>query len=219
MKLGQKSFSLLFPRLVEEYHSPINGTIQIKEFGGKYAVTVGGLTQAGSLITRLWQPVIKKVAKQSPNITSILLLGLGPGCLIPLLKRHWPLTTVTGIELDSMMIEIGRKYFKLSYGKNLNIITADAFSWIKTINQTIDLVIIDLFIGKKNPARIASPHFIKILSHHLTQKGTIIFNCYHRKHNQETINKLITQLSQSFPPPTVYKTPTNTFLVSITKPY
>lgn len=74
----------------------------------------------------------------------ILLLGLGGGTLVHLIRRFFPDAHMTCIELDKQHISIAKKWFKLPK-KNLTIIEGDAYDFMRSTNETFDWIVDDVF--------------------------------------------------------------------------
>src|SRR5574340_691248 len=100
-----------FPHRVELVTSKINGQIKVTKFRGRFSVWVGGFEQSGPVyMEKVWKEGLKKV-NFSPK--KILILGLACGSLVPLLNAKWPKASLTGVEIDPVMVRLGRKYFFL----------------------------------------------------------------------------------------------------------
>ena len=99
--------------IVEEFESKFSGKIAVKkiwEWGWQYYVTTDNLTQSGGLIGDLWKPIISNIQCLMSNV---LILGLATGTLAKLINKKFKNAKITGIEIDPVMINIGKKYFDL----------------------------------------------------------------------------------------------------------
>ena len=166
-------------KVVEETHSPINGKIQvIRSFAFGTYVQVGGLTQTGGVVNGVWKKSLKKVQSLKVDVKTCLLLGLGGGGNASIVKKFWPNSVVTGVDIDSKMIEIGKKYFGLDK-LSINIVTADALAMIKKEKlkkRKYDLILIDLYVGDNYPEKFESQNFIELILACLNPGGMAVFN-------------------------------------------
>lgn len=175
------SFSV-FPRTVYKTESKISGPIEVKEQLGNYTLHVDGLIQSGGIIEGIWKKPLKQVTHNKLHVTRCLVLGLGGGTVVQLIKARWPEAKIIGVEIDPEIIKIGKKYFRLNEIKNLEIINADAVNWVKRFyvlkhrNKKFDLIIVDLYIGDRFSSQVASNEFLKNLKKLLSKNGIIIFN-------------------------------------------
>lgn len=72
-------------------------------------------------------------------------LGAGGGAVIHLLNRFAKPSSIAGIDIDDMHLEVAQRFFNLQY-PNLELIHADAVQWVRNYNGPLfDLVIEDLF--------------------------------------------------------------------------
>jgi spermidine synthase len=171
--------SSLLPKTIATYPSNINGEIKVQLFLGKYSVVVDNLTQSGGLVATIWQKVCsylnKKLFTQNKP-QKVLVLGLGAGSIISSLTATWPDCRITALELDPVMITIGKQYFGLNQYQNLRIINQDALSWLNTHQSTYDLICVDLYLGRQILPAAATRMFLESINSHLKPSGQAVFN-------------------------------------------
>lgn len=174
-----KLYSTIVPTLVEARDSDYNQTIQVYKHLGSHRIVVENLTQSGGMVQKIWKQAIiyldkKYYSKQKPK--NILILGSSAGSTIVTISKIWPDTHVTGIEIDPVMIEIGKRYFGLGEIKNTKIINADAFKWLDKNDRQFDLVFTDLYIGRGIPEPAETVEFFENVRNHLKPRGHAVFN-------------------------------------------
>ena len=194
-------FNFLVNQVLEKINSHINGQIEVIKFAGKKRITVGGLIQSGGMVGLIWQKAIKAI-RQPLTVNHCLILGLGGGTAANLINQSFPKAKITGVEIDKVMIELGKKYFNLSKIKNLKIINQDAIKFInkqQTAQNYYSLIMVDLYLGDKIPQKSTTVDFLTKLKKALNPKGTVIFNrLFYRQHKKET-EKFINKLAKIFP--------------------
>lgn len=135
--------------------------IKVRKFLWQTSVWVGGFQQSGPLVEKLWSDALKNV----------LILGLGCGSAIKPLRKKFPNCQITGVEINSEMIEIGKKYFNLDKIPNLKIIYAPAQKFISQTKQKFDLILVDLYKGgvqekqKINYRKILTKNGVVLINH------------------------------------------------------
>ncbi len=183
-----------FPYIIEKTTSKYNGKIEVSSVFGRTSIVVANLSQSGPIVEGLWKTALNEVnspsfakasaGKQKSNVKSILVLGVGGGSVVKVLRRQFPKSKITGIEIDKKMVELGRNYFYLDYYRcNINII--DAFTFINKTRQKFDLIIVDLFLGQETPKKFYSEKFLKNLKRVLKSEGLIIINRLRIKKEKE----------------------------------
>ena len=115
-------FKSLNPQVIESHDSKFNGTITVQKFLGKYSIIAGDLTQSGGLVEQIWKKGVKCCQKrvfQNRPPKNILILGLGGGSMVKHIFHTWPNSQITALEIDSVMIKLGNKYYQLEKFKNV----------------------------------------------------------------------------------------------------
>lgn len=201
--------SFFWPQVLEKVVSPISGEIKVIEQFGKRRLEIGGMTQSGGLVEKIWKKAIKEVSKVSkvPRVSRVLILGLGAGTVAKLLslntKYHMPYTKMIGVEIDPEVIRLGKKYFGLGEIENLEIVIADA---IRFVNQQFshltikpfDLILVDLYQGREVPKKCQSKKFLQSLKSLRSSRGLIIFNRLYSKDKRQETDQFVQQCQGIF---------------------
>lgn len=173
---------------IYENYSKINGKVEVTKdpfFGA--SIKCDGLTQSGDLIEKIWQKPLKKLSSpkgqasliSNYQYSNVLILGLGGGSTAKLIRKYWPEAKITGVDLDPIMIDLGKKYLKLDDYK-VDIKIADAYEFV-TNHQSLttnnyDLILIDLYQGREVPQQFDTEEFAKMIKKILSPEGTAVFN-------------------------------------------
>lgn len=168
-------------KVLEEVESPVNGKIQVvKSLAFGTYIQVEGLTQSGGVVLDVWRTTLKKLKRQSLTVNHCLILGLGGGSAAKLVRKFWPDAKITGVEIDPVMVELGKKY--LGLGKvGADVIVEDAENFLLTISHQplvigYDLILVDLYIGHEVPKKFTTEEFIKLVKGLLAKEGLAVFN-------------------------------------------
>lgn len=155
-------------------------------------IQAGGLTQSGGIVESIWRSTLRQVHsterlhRDAGKVQRILILGLGGGTLAKLLRKKYPDAKITGIEIDPIMIELGKKYLDLDkYDIDIKIQDTNKFKF-----GEYDLVIVDMYCGDNFPKEFESDEFLR----KLTKFKTVIINrLYYGEKRPDTVrfgNKL-----------------------------
>lgn len=148
-------------QVLEEVPSRFSGPVRVIKSGRSVYLSTGQLTQSGGLVADVWKPVIKKISKTyylEPK--TCLILGLAGGTLADILARTFPGIRITGVEIDPVMLSLGRKYLSLDKIPNLQIIQSDADFYISSLKSHFDYLLVDLYIGDQIPEFVYSEKFL-----------------------------------------------------------
>ncbi len=160
---------MLGTKILEEKESKFNGNLRVlRSLGLGTYIQADGLTQSGGIVESIWKSTLKKVKNSKLKIQNCLILGLGGGTAAKLVKKYWPEVKITGVDIDPLIIDLGKKHLGLDQ-IDLDIRTVDAYRF-NTIGY--DLVIVDLYQGDKFPEKFEGEKFLK----KLTKNKLVIFN-------------------------------------------
>lgn len=101
-----------------------------------------------------------------------LVLGLGGGLTSNMFVNKGYETY--GVDLDSRIIEVAKKYFLLN--QNVSVFSDDARHFINNEKRIYDLILLDLFKAEEQPAHTITLESFNELKKHLTANGMLIIN-------------------------------------------
>ena len=205
------SFSF-WPRVVFRTKSRISGEIVVKEHLGKYSLHVQGLIQSGGIVKGIWKKPIRAVQRKMSVARQILVLGLGGGTVVQLIKARWPEAKIIGIEIDPEIIRVGKKYFGLGKVTGLKTVQANAFSYVAKAHGEFDLVIVDLYLGHQLPRAVASDKFLGNVARLVADDGVAVFNCL--RGDEKSLSDFERKLKKHFASTARIKTSTNLFFLA-----
>lgn len=179
-------------KILEERKSKFNGDIKVvRSLGFGTYLQVGGITQSGGVVEGIWKKTLKKLNAQKANAKSVLILGLGGGTVAKLLRKYWPKAKITGVDIDPVMVELGKKYLGLG---GIEIKIQGAREYLEKNKEKYDLVIVDLYYGDEFPKKFESERFRSLVHGTGIEKGIAVFNrLYYGEKRKEAVkfgNKL-----------------------------
>lgn len=189
--------SQFFPKKTT-FQSKINGEITVYEFLWKKNLFAGGVTQSGGFADAMWKEALKNVRSRMPEVRKCLVLGVGGGTVINLLKQTYPTAEITGIEKDEQMVKAARQIFHMNLFL-VDIIISDAFKWVDNHREEkYNLIVVDLYIGRFNPKKSHTLDFLKNIKKLLKRDGIVLFNCHYQENNPAEYKKFIKRCVQIF---------------------
>lgn len=75
--------------------------------------------------------------------SSIAVIGVGGGGLCLLLRKLFPKSMITGVDIDPVVIDLAKNYFGLITDEKLKIVIEDGIKFIKE-SEKFDVVIFDV---------------------------------------------------------------------------
>jgi len=178
-------------KILESRKSKFNDELRVlKTLGMGTYIQSDGLTQSGGIVESIWSQTLKRINNDKLIIKNCLILGLGGGTVVKLIKKYWPKAKITGVDIDPVIIELGKKYLGLDL-INIDIKTQDA---AKPVTGKFDLVLVDLYKGDKFPEKFESEKFLKSL----TKNKLVVFNRLTFKGNKNEALKFGKKLHEIF---------------------
>ncbi|MFC1790155.1 spermidine synthase [Patescibacteria group bacterium] len=209
------SFSL-WAKIVYRAISPLNGEIIIKEQLGQYTLYVDGIPQSGGVVRDIWRKGVSALP-QDWEVPVVLLLGVGGGTVINVLKKRWPLAKITGIEIDKQMITVAKAYFQLDQISGLRLICKDAQKVVSggkggLEKGRFDLILVDMYRGKDLPSFVTKEVFMKRIKALLSFGGVAVFNYLLDEKGRETVYDFEGNLKKFFPKIKLVQTLSNSLI-------
>lgn len=113
------------------------------------------------------------------EIRRVLVLGVGGGAVIQLLKQFVKPEKIIGVELNPVHIQISKRFFKLN-SCHVELVEADALKWLENYSgEKFDMIIDDLF-GEQDgePVPVVAPNtrWFRLLLKNLNTQGLLVKN-------------------------------------------
>jgi spermidine synthase len=148
------------------------------------------------------EPLIHPVVNLTNGPIDVLVMGAGDGCAIRELLKYERVKTITLVDLDSVMTQIGKEhpiFRKLNqdayYSEKVNVINTDAFHFLETQNNFYDVIIADFPDPRSVELnKLYSNEFYKLCGHALRPNGALITQStspYYTTHTFKCIEKTL----------------------------
>jgi spermidine synthase len=151
--------------------------VSIGEDSGRAALLVDGVVQSISPLDGLIDGGYWAAMVPGERIRRALILGLGGGTLTRLLQARWGDLHMVGVDDDQSIVETANAVGWLPPG-GLEIVTADAFEYVQTCQDTFDYVAVDLFRGDRLAGRAFGKPFLRRVRELLEPQGRLAFNMF-----------------------------------------
>jgi predicted O-methyltransferase YrrM len=183
----QKIFSYLIPIKVFKKKSVRSKTIEVTWNNGELVLDSENTNYSYGSLQRILRYGLRNIGfKTIQKMNHILVLGVAGGSVIKTLVDEIEFKgKITGVEIDSDMIQIANEYFNLSEIKQLEIIIDDAFEFVLKTKHQYDLIIIDIFEDTNMPNFLFERFFSERICTILKDQGFVLFNTMilNEKHN------------------------------------
>jgi spermidine synthase len=177
-------------KIIRSVESNHNGKMEIVVHRGKKMLDSQNANYSYGAAHELWKMMLSKAPLK--NVESILILGLGGGTIIRLLREKFRFEgKITTVELDAVIIKLAKEEFGIERDARTKIICDDAVHFIGSKKGRFDLILVDISIDFDLPPAILSSEFWSNLILRINPSGMIIFNALSQNRSLAPIKKQI----------------------------
>ena len=159
------------------------GRIEVRRAGGTLRLYLGGVLSSHgnprhALTGGYWDGLGTAPLLSPAPCGSALVLGVGGGGVLHVLRRIASLRSIVGVEIDREVLAIARKHFPLD-GKDAAFVIADAFGFVRRCRRKFDLVADDVYgvvAGEATRPKNAGRAWFESLARRLTPTGVLAVN-------------------------------------------
>ena len=148
----------------------------------------------------------------------VAILGNAAGTTSRAYEEFFPSTRVDGVEIDSELSDIGRRYFEMD-NPRLRLFHEDARPFLRRTDERYDVISVDAYRQPYIPFYLATREFFELCRDRLEPGGVLIVNAGHPE-GQDDLEKVLTAtMAEVFP--SVLRDPiedTNTLIVASRRP-
>ncbi len=121
-----------------------------------------------------------------PNPSAVLVLGLGGGTIPLMYQKACKNAHIDVVEIDTEMLAVARRFFKFRQTGRISVIHDDAGSYCGVTRKRYDIIIMDAYIGERQPDPLTSAGFYRNIERILSEEGVLANNLMKgRGHNFE----------------------------------
>jgi len=199
-----KLFSYFIPIKIFKKKSARSKVIEVTWANGELVLDSENTNYSYGSLQRILRYGLRNIGYSSIlNMEHILLLGVAGGSVIKTLVDEIGYKgKITGVEIDSEIIQIANEYFNLNQIKQLELIIDDAFEFVLKTKEQYNLIIIDIFEDINMPNFLFERFFSERVCSLLKDQGFVLFNTMildeaHNVRNRKYISEINPKLFTS----------------------
>jgi SAM-dependent methyltransferase len=152
-----------------------NGPLTCVRRWGRWSLAAGGFSQTSAYTATMWHRAFRRLPADTVA-NKVLILGLGLGNCLPIVKKRFPQAKVSFVEWDPVVIELARKIGYLKKSDAL-VIEGDAREVVAELKETYDLIIFDTYSGDR---AMDAGNIFRDLAKILLPTGFLFVNGFHQ---------------------------------------
>jgi len=169
-------FAYFFGKRIATYNSLLSGPLEVWKSRGKMILHSANANYSYDGLHRVFQKVFQAIKLKNNPPKKVLLLGLGAGSVVSILREELNIfCPIDAVEYDMMIIDIAGKHFNIQRFNNIVIHHADAYTFVQEVTGQYNLIVVDLFNDNVVPERFFDNVFNTALLNLLVD-GRIVFN-------------------------------------------
>lgn len=177
MKIILLLVSYYFP-ITRKVGSLYSGVLELRFSDGRLLLDSAYANYSYGTLQKVLEFAISKI--DLLQVRSVLLLGLGGGCVIKSLRRRFNYKSkIVAIDIDPLVISLAKSEFGIRSNHKTTIVWCEASKYLKNEPKRSDLVIVDLSIDDEVPKDVLLPDFWIALRDKVSPNGYVIFNAMH----------------------------------------
>jgi spermidine synthase len=115
-------------------------------------------------------------AAYRPSAGNMLFLGLGGGSAPKRVWRDLPTLRLTVVELDPVVVDVARRFFRVPDDPRLVIAVSDARQYLERHSGRWDVIAVDTFYEDGVPFHLTTREFLELARERLSPGGVIVTN-------------------------------------------
>ena len=142
--------------------------------------------------------LVDHFAARSEPPRRVAILGNAAGTTSRAYEEFFPRTRVDGVEIDSELSEIGRRYFDMN-NPRLHLYHEDARPFLRRIDARYDVISVDAYRQPYIPFYLTTVEFFETVRDKLAPGGAVIVNVGHPEGQDELERVLSATIGEVFP--------------------
>jgi spermidine synthase len=169
--------SYLAPVTIHRTDGDFTPYLEVNLVNGKPVLDTAKVNYSFGGLHLVFQSVFRHFQLGKLMFKNTLILGFGAGSVASLLREGYGMKcNITGVEIDAVIIELGRKYFRLERYNVQKVIHDNAANFVHQSREKFDLIVMDVFIDDLVPKIFRETPFLQDLERLLTPDGILFYN-------------------------------------------
>ena len=128
----------------------------------------------------------------------VAMLGFAGGTVARAYAKYFPDARIDGVEIDSELFDIGRRYFGLRPRPQLHEYGEDARPFLRRIDARYDVIYLDTYRQPYIPFYLSTKEFFKLARSRLAPGGVVVVNLGHPEGSDELEKVLSATMGTAF---------------------
>ena len=175
--LVQRLISYITDVHIESVTSDYNETLEVLISHGRYQLCTPNAIYSYADKYDNFRDCFAQLQFEHSTVKNVLILGFGLGSIPYMLeKKFYKKYAYTGVEIDDAVIYLASKYVLNELTSEIEMVQADAWSYVVQSGMMYDMICIDIFVDDKIPEVFLTTEFLEATKDLLQPSGLLIYN-------------------------------------------
>lgn len=186
----KKALSYLFDYPIESTGSDYNPELYVQLVKGRYQLsTHNAIYSFADKYDNFFDTFTALDLPSDESSIDVLILGLGMASIPYMLENNFNKTySYTAVEIDEEVTYLASKYVLDELKSEIQLITADAYSFLLMDDSKYDIIAMDVFDSDIVPEEFESIDFLQLLKGALSSDGLLIYNRLFQSKEDEKVS-------------------------------
>ena len=169
--------SYLIELPIEKSSSQHNPYLEVTLKKGRFQLSTANAVYSYADLYDNFSDAFHKINLDKRPIKRVLILGFGLGSIpIVLEKKFNKQYDYTAVEIDEEVLFLANKYALPEIESRIEMICADAYSFVMQCHEVFDMINVDLFLDDTVPSQFEADDFLQQLQRLLKKDGILLYN-------------------------------------------
>jgi spermidine synthase len=168
--------SYLFPIKIRKGSSTVNSVLELFLYRGEYQLATEDAIYSDGTRYRPLLSAFTQIRQERHQISQVLILGAGLGSGAAILYKLGFTPRIVMVDIDPTVIQWAEELMHDDIKNNVSFVCDDASLFIEKDVHTYDLLVVDIFKGRKVPDFVLREEFLHLCRNRLHKGGSVVFN-------------------------------------------
>ena len=172
----KRALSYFHPVWLSNRKGTVNPTLELLLYKGRIQLATADALYSDGVYYTPALAVTNHLRKFLPGISKVLVLGVGLGSMVQVIRKMGLSPSFTLVEIDEVVLQLALGYLQLDADVSIDAVCQDARLFMATNTVQFDLIFIDIFDSRVVPEFTTSAGFLRNCRACIAPGGRVAFN-------------------------------------------
>lgn len=174
--LHKRIMSFFHPVWISHHRSELNPYLELLLYKGRVQLATADALYSDGVAYTPAIGVLNDLKNFLPQVKSVLILGVGLGSTVSIIRKRGYNPAFTLVEIDKVVLKLAMEYLSADKELKIDAVCNDAQVFVAENSRQHDLLFIDIFNSRTVPDFVSSLSFLSNCRKCITPGGRVGFN-------------------------------------------